>query len=326
MSRTRFSRFALALLLYTVPVILWGAFVRASHSGDGCGAHWPLCNGQILPTDVPHKTWVEFGHRVSSGLLLPMVLAMLVWAHFAFERGHAVRRAAMATLLLTLTEGYIGAFLVKKELVAGNATLSRALYMSLHLVNTFALLAALALMAYWAWGFSAPKLRGQGKVGWLVGAGVFAMMLVGISGAVAALGDTLYPAETLRAALAQDFDPMASLLVRHRLWHPVISICGAIFLTYLSIYLMARRPDPTVKKLGGLIIGVVGFQMIVGLTNVLLLAPIPMQIFHLLVADILWVALIGMSAAAIGENVPHIVPEAKKAREVKAWQKKPSLQ
>ncbi len=49
MSQAWFSRYAWGVLLWNVLVALWGAYVRATGSGAGCGSHWPTCNGEILP-------------------------------------------------------------------------------------------------------------------------------------------------------------------------------------------------------------------------------------------------------------------------------------
>ena len=57
------TRFAWFTVFYNVLVILWGALVRASGSGAGCGNHWPLCNGQVIPVSPGWHTVIEFTHR-----------------------------------------------------------------------------------------------------------------------------------------------------------------------------------------------------------------------------------------------------------------------
>src|SRR5919112_3761352 len=146
----RFAAYAWAVTALTLVVILWGAYVRASRSGDGCGAHWPLCNGSVVPDATHAKTLVEFAHRVTSGLAFLLVVALVVWASRTFKRGHAARAAAVASGVFIVTESLIGAGLVLLRLVADNASVARALYPSAHLVNTFLLVAALALTAWWS--------------------------------------------------------------------------------------------------------------------------------------------------------------------------------
>ncbi|MGH8637336.1 MAG: COX15/CtaA family protein, partial [Burkholderiales bacterium] len=89
------ARFAWSVLLYTVGVIAWGAYVRATGSGAGCGAHWPLCNGVVLPRSPTIATIIELSHRVTSGIALVAVLALLVWVFRACRPGHPARTGAV---------------------------------------------------------------------------------------------------------------------------------------------------------------------------------------------------------------------------------------
>ena len=146
------SQFAWGVLAYNLAVILWGAYVRASGSGAGCGAHWPLCNGEVIPRAPSVATLIEYSHRLTSGLALLGVVALLVWTWRACAAGHPARRGAVLSLLFIITEAAVGAGLVLFELVADNATMARAMFMAAHLVNTFLLVAALTLTAWWLSG------------------------------------------------------------------------------------------------------------------------------------------------------------------------------
>ena len=134
---TRLARFAWSVLAFNLGVILWGAIVRATRSGDGCGSHWPLCNGEIVPLVQHAATWVEFLHRATSGLALLLVVALVAWARRARPRGDATRFWAWTSLAFIVSEALIGAGLVRFELVAGNRSMTRAVVMATHLVNTF---------------------------------------------------------------------------------------------------------------------------------------------------------------------------------------------
>src|SRR5258708_1092353 len=158
------ARFAWGLLAYEMGVIVWGAYVRATGSGAGCGRHWPLCNGEVVPRSRPVATLVEFSHRASSGVAFVGTIALFVWAVRTHPKGHRVRRAAGPTVLLMRTEGVRGGGLVVFELVAHDASLTRAVGTSLHLVNTFVLLASTSLTAWWASGADPIKVRGQGAL------------------------------------------------------------------------------------------------------------------------------------------------------------------
>ncbi|MFN7132188.1 MAG: COX15/CtaA family protein, partial [Myxococcales bacterium] len=159
-----FRRFSLLVVLFNLGVILWGAYVRATGSGAGCGDHWPMCNGVVVPRAPSAQTVIEFTHRATSGLALLLVVALLVWAFRAFGRGHPVRTGAVLSMLLMLSEAAVGAGIVLYRLVAGDTSHARAVVMSVHLVNTFLLLAALTLTAWWAHGRPALRLQGQGPV------------------------------------------------------------------------------------------------------------------------------------------------------------------
>ncbi|HEX5691237.1 MAG TPA: COX15/CtaA family protein, partial [Roseiflexaceae bacterium] len=108
----RFRRYAWGVLGYNLLVIVWGAYVRASGSGAGCGSHWPLCNGTVLPRAPQIETIVELAHRLTSGLALIAVLGLVVWAVRLWPGSHRVRRGAFASLFFIILEALIGAGLV----------------------------------------------------------------------------------------------------------------------------------------------------------------------------------------------------------------------
>ena len=293
LGQRRFALYAWGVLGYNMAVILWGAYVRASGSGAGCGNAWPRCNGQATPNGPTAATLIEFTHRAMTVLDLVLVAALLVWAWRTFGRRHrATLGAALASLFL-LTEALIGAALVLLNHVASNPSVNRAYSLSTHLINTLTLLACLALTAWWATGRPAARPRGPGA--WLAAASLGFFMLLGISGAIAALGDTLFPARTLAAGFAQDMNPAANIFVRLRLWHPVLAACVTLWLALYGTMGIARRPD---LRLGaGIVMTLAGFQLSVGMLNLFLRAPIWMQLTHLLVADVLWISLVLFCAA-----------------------------
>ncbi|HLL72927.1 MAG TPA: COX15/CtaA family protein [Pyrinomonadaceae bacterium] len=302
MKLTRLARYAWLVVAVNLFVIVWGAYVRASFSGDGCGSHWPLCNGEVIPTTGLLKTLIELTHRLTSGVALLLVIWM-VWQTKLFPRGHRVRRGAFWSLIFILIEALIGAALVKFELVAGNASVARAFVMSIHLVNTFLLLAALSLTAWWAMGGAGVRLRGQGKVSLLFALGLAGTLLIAVSGAIAALGDTLFPASSLAQGIRQDFSPAAHFLVRLRVLHPLLAVligCYAVAAaSYVNTFL---RPGERTKKLTNLLTTLFIVQLTVGIMNVSLLAPVWLQLTHLLLADFFWIALVLTAASALAQE------------------------
>lgn len=294
-NRSRLARFAWAVLGYNLAVVAWGAYVRATRSGAGCGAHWPLCNGQVLPLAPSSETLVEFTHRATSGLALLFVVALLAWVWRACPRGHAARPAAALSMAFMLAEAGVGAALVLFRLVADNATMARAAFMAVHLANTFLLLACLALTAYWLSGGRPVEWRGRGREWARFGVGAAAILLAGVSGAVAALGDTLYPSGSLAEALAADMSAASHVFVRLRLFHPGIAL-GAAVLLILTGLKSAYEGRGLVRRLGAWVAVLACVQVLAGFVNVLLLAPVWMQIVHLLIADALWLAYILLGA------------------------------
>ena len=295
--RPRFARYAWFVLALNIAVILWGAVVRATGAGAGCGEHWPLCNGQVIPPAPQIKTLIEYGHRLTSGVALLCVIALVVWAFRAFPRKHVVRRAAVFSLIFELTEGLFGAGLVLLGHVATNKSIARGYSLGLHLSNTLLLLAALSLTAWLATRdarFPHPLPPGMRPVLAFAALGI---ILIGISGAIAALGDTLFTSATLTEGMHQDFDPSSHPFVRLRILHPIIAVILAIYILGLAAYVLSSmNVSAAAKKLGvGLIIITVG-QLCLGAVNLLLLAPVPIQIAHLLLADLLWITFILLSA------------------------------
>jgi heme A synthase len=291
MAPSGLRRFAWSTLAFNVAVILWGAYVRASGSGAGCGEHWPTCNGEVIPRDPSVKTLIEFTHRATSGVALIMVVALWWWTLRATERTHPARRAAWATLGFMLSEAAVGAALVLFRLVADNESMARAMFMSVHLVNTFLLLASMVMTAWWLQGGApVPGWPGGPRGLWLAGT-VLLVLVLGVSGAITALGDTLYPVRSLQEGLAQDLSTTTSIFVRLRLFHPVIAFAAGLSLVACA-WVLPSAQDATGRRVARALMVMVGAQLCAGLVNVALLAPVWMQLVHLLLADGVWLLLV----------------------------------
>jgi heme A synthase len=325
----RYCRFVLA---YNLAVIVWGAYVRASGSGAGCGSHWPSCNGEVVPLRPSAATLVEYSHRVSSGLVLVLVAVLAVWAFRAAPKGHPLRRGAVLSLVFTLSEAAVGAGLVLFKLVAHDESLARARAISTPLLNTLLLLASLTLAAYAAGAFrtaaaaggTAVPLRVQGRHGperrprpaWSFALALAATMAIAATGAVSALGDTLFPAASLGQGLAQDLSPASHLLLRLRTVHPLLAIALGAYLLYLcnQVVASAAAGAATRRLANRLRLLVIG-QWTLGLLNIALLAPVWLQLTHLLVADLLWIVLVllaleTLTAEPAPASLASLVPAA----------------
>ena len=303
----RYARLAWGFVVYTIGVILWGAFVRASLSGDGCGDHWPLCDGEVIPVAPDAKKLVELTHRITSGLAWIGALAFWIVARRRakqvdeattaspeVERARLVHRGAFWGFFFMTTEALVGAGLVLFRMVAENPDTARGYWMGAHLVNTYLLVAALSLHAWWASGGRAFRLRGpQGMAALALALG---MLAVGITGAIAALGDTLFPVGSLAEGLAQDLDPTSHVFLRLRIAHPIVALVVAGATGAFAAALAASTSSRVVRRHALALAALVGLQVGLGFLNVALLEPVWLQLVHLAIADAIWIAL-GLLAA-----------------------------
>lgn len=311
----QFRKYALWLLLYTLLVILWGAWVRISHSGDGCGDHWPLCNGEFIPgtnTFLPaKKTWVEYTHRLMSGSFGLIVIWFFWRSKKLFVKDHPARKAALFSLIFMITEALLGAKLVLFGLVMKNDSPLRTFAMSLHMLNSLLLVAAIALLweaskntlllprEPFSW-LDANTVKDHFKNSWLaenfkktiwISAALF--LVLAVSGAIAALASTLFPSESLLSGLMQDFSADAHYLIRLRIVHPILGILVGAWLGGGG-WLIAQFAEnsPSLKAAGMRLMWICFLAVPFGMLTLLSLAPSWMKIFHLLIAHTVWISLV----------------------------------
>lgn len=294
-----YARFAWGVLGYNLFVIAWGAFVRATGSGAGCGSHWPLCNGEIIPRSPATATLIELGHRVTSGIALLLVAGLVVGAWRRYAPGHAVRRAAIYSAIFLVLEALIGAGLVLLELVAQNASFARGYWVGGHLINTFFLMAALTMTAWLASGYTPPRLRANPGLAWTFAIALAGILVLGSSGAITALGDTLFPPANLSDAKAQALSESAHLFVRLRIWHPTLAL-GVSLLLLITIWQSASTSEnTTVTRLAAALFALFTAELAIGALNVWFLAPVVLQLLHLLLAHAIWITTVLLGASAL---------------------------
>lgn len=289
-------RFAWFVLVYNVIVILWGGVVRATGSGAGCGDQWPLCDGAAIPQSPQFHTLIEFTHRLMSGGALILILALLVWTWRDTQKGHLARWTVGISLLLVVNEAFLGALLV--TVAAHSASVATGvLLFSCHLTNTLLLVAELALTAEF---LSSPRFGATTGLrrGCLMfpAWGILATLLVGVTGSLVALGDTMYPSSSLLDAIRQDFSPTAPLLLRLRWIHPASAFIAGAFILWLLV--RAFRLDATAKMrtLGMAVLLTLLLQYLLGAFDVLGHQPTWLQILHLLGANVFWIFLVLLTA------------------------------
>src|SRR5512146_3070032 len=298
---SRFAKYGWGVLACNLAVVLWGAYVRASGSGAGCGNHWPLCQGEVIPRDPASATLIELAHRVSSGTVLLLVIGLFFWSRRVAPRGSAVRLGAALSLVFMFGEALLGAGLVLFELVAYNDSLTRALSLGAHLLNTFLLLGSLALTAWWASDAAPPRVGERRATAWLLGIGLLGTMTVGMSGAITALGDTLFPATSLTEGLRQDTSPTAHILLRLRVLHPAAAVAVGLYLIATAAGIAVRRNEALPARLARALALLIVAQWLAGIVNIVLLAPIWLQLGHLLLADTIWITLVLFAAVALAD-------------------------
>jgi heme A synthase len=310
-SARRFARYAWGVLAWTLLVILWGAFVRASGSGAGCGDHWPDCHDQLVPGNASAATLIEFTHRLTSGLLGLLVLGLVAWAFRVFPKGAGIRAPAVLVGVFTVTEALIGAGLVLFQYVAYNVSVARAYWMVAHLVNTFFLIGALGVLVHRA-SLQAGLMRAE----WLpdfrartrnaVAFALGSLIVLGASGAVTALADTL----VVRGGADPVQDPIVLMLVGLRLYHPLLAFVLGTAVVLACVFVRIDAPDTRAAHLAGWVVGLLSAQMAVGALNVVLETPIWLQLVHLLVTDVIWMGTVVLADLTREIEVDDTAPYA----------------
>ncbi len=308
---TRFSRFSWGLLAYVLLVILWGVYLRASGSGDGCGVDWPSCGGVFTVAKGAHaKTFIEYAHRASTMLLGFLLLAQVIWAWRVFPAKHPVKFALGGALFFTMLESWIGKALVNKGFVAYSQAPERVYWFAGHQVNTLMLAASFALAAWWGSGQARLKLRGQGPFAFMALASLVGLLGLTVTGAISALGDTLYPPANHLQVMEQAILPTANLVMKARPLHPYTAVVVAMFLSLAAGLFDHLRPSAQTRRFAYGVWLMLGVQMMIGLLNIGLLAPIWMQMLHTAAADVLWLCLVLLCTSALAQGVPQVEMQA----------------
>ena len=305
-----FAKYAWFVLVYNLVVIIWGVFLRASHSGDGCGQHWLTCQGEVVPSAPQLKTVIEFSHRLTTGLSAITVLVLFIWAFRRFTKGDPARLAAAFSFVFIIIESLIGAGLVLTGNTADNWTPSRPFWAIGHLINTFLLLAALTLTCWFSSGKERIDFNVDRKVVLLLLVGVLGIFIVGSSGSLAALSNMLFPSTSIIEGFAKDFSGASPMLVRLRISHPIVSVAVGMFLIFLAGWLKrVSSNDRDVAKWVNILSLLVLVQFASGAATLLLHAPIVMQLVHLFLADAVWISFILLSANFLAVPQPPIFEE-----------------
>ncbi len=292
---TRLRRWAYFLLVYTILVILWGAWVRISHSGDGCGDTWPLCNGQLVPEAARGKTWVEYGHRFTSGLYGIVVIFLFFWIRKLRSKYElaSVYRWMTWTLVFMISEALLGAKLVLFGLVNTNQSIWRLVVMSLHQLNSFMLVAfTVRFLGATYESFYKSKYANQppSKIStdfFAKPAFLICFLALAVTGAWASLSTTLFPSTSLLDGLMKDMESSSHLVLKIRGIHPLLGILVGGSLSF-GLYKISNQLNAFLGRIALAGSGLIAIGIVIGLMTLFLLSPIPLKIIHLLLAHSLW--------------------------------------
>ena len=273
-------------LLLSIASILAGAFVRATGSGDGCGATWPTCKGKIIPALSDTSELIEFSHRSLSGVLL--VVTLIIFAKTRkFQKDSLVRIVTKYLTFFVIFEALIGAVIVIFEWVGLNSSLPRIIAVPIHLVNTFGLLGSYAIL-YKILQDDLQNIKNMFNKNFLLISSLF--LLSGATGSITALADVLFPSASFVEGFLADFDRTSEVLTRLRILHPIISSTLSIVL-YVYATGIRKKYNVSVKPLQILIL----IAVFLGVINVLSNIVLPLSILHLAIADFLWISYIYVS-------------------------------
>jgi heme A synthase len=248
----------------------------------------------LVPHSPLNATLIEFSHRLTSGIAFASVLVLAVWAYRAFPRGSGVRSGAWLALASIVVECAIGAGLVLMRLVGANASVSRGLWLATHLINTMLLVATLSITAWRA--TSGRHGDRYGRVPWtgqIIGLSIGGFLCAAVLGGVAALGDTLAVPTSLAASIREDFSPLSNIFVRLRILHPLAAgAVGSVLLLLAARVTLSERADAVARRLATAMAALVLLQFTLGIADIFLKTPVPLQMLHLLVANLLWISLV----------------------------------
>lgn len=283
------TRYAWILVYYTLLVIIWGAWVRVSHSGDGCGKSWPLCEGALFPNSAESKTWIEYFHRLTSGFYGIIVIHLFYLVRKQFPKNSLQSLLGFSTLILMFIEAALGAALVLKGLVGENATLFRLFAMTLHQVNSLLLVGSTVALAC--------SLSRQAVLSWdlkklFLHRGLLVLfILIPATGAWAALSNTLFPSADLLQGLADDLSSDSPWILKLRVIHPLIASGFCIYWAYFFWNQSEEAENKDLKKSSLYLASFFVVAFLFGALTLLSLSPVWMKLVHLTLAQLLWIAL-----------------------------------
>ena len=286
------------LFVFTLIVIVWGAWVRISHSGDGCGESWPLCAGEFIPSSAAKKTWIEYAHRLMSGSYGLWVIFLFFYTRSKIQ-SHRLKQWTGILFILMIIEALLGAKLVLFKLVGTNDSILRLVAMALHQINSLLLTGATFFIYLTSKHLSEihdPRPSQSSNIlrsVWNQTSATlkmlaFGLLLVAMVGSWASLSNTLHPSDGLWEGLLKDFSDSSHYLVKLRFIHPLL----ASLFCFAAVTWKMNRYMENGKKQDLFFAGAFAGAFLFGWMTLIFLAPVWMKLVHLVFAHLLWALII----------------------------------
>jgi cytochrome c oxidase assembly protein subunit 15 len=124
-------------------VLIGGALVTKTESGAGCGDSWPLCHGELIPSNITVELVIELSHRMVSGVAGIAVLILSIWSWKAIGHIRETKFLAILSVFFLVLQALIGAAAV----VWGQSDAVLALHFGISLIS-FASVLLLTLLIF----------------------------------------------------------------------------------------------------------------------------------------------------------------------------------
>ena len=290
--------FAWFVLLLTILVIISGDIVQITGSGAGCGESWPKCNNELLPDVTNKNTIIEFIHRILTTIVGFCIIALALFARILLGKNHFCTKATYTAIFFLVTEILIGAMLVRFGWVEFDMSWGRVIVDSLHVLNTFFLVATLASSTQYK---SGTYLSNYLKNTRTLIIAVIIFLIIAVTGALNSLADLLY----IESMPASQKNNIYNFLISVRALHPFIAITGGITIAYIFLTFSDRLLAIYQKKLIIIILATIGVQFFIGILNIFLMTPLIIQIIHLVLANILWISIVLFIVDRMTNEIEH---------------------
>ena len=302
-------RFGYLALLLGFAQIVFGAVVRITGSGMGCGDHWPDCYGSFTPAPNAPSLLVEISHRYGAAALSLAILALAIAAWLKRrEPGVAGRagvlRPSVLAVVLVIVAALFGAVTIKMQL--------NPLVVATHLAIAMSLLAVLVVVVIRAGGLGSRGVSaGSQRTFRSARAAAGLTFLALVFGALTA--------NTPGATAACQGFPWCSFADHGLpLWiHVTHRIIAFLILGHLiGIAIGARKrgePRPILSTAWAAL-GVVILQILVAGAMVGMHFPPSLRSLHQAVGTALWTVVVALAALAVSRRqyagTPEVVRES----------------